>query len=85
MTQNIYLTTTELAKILDISHVAVFKKIKKGQIKAEKIGRNYAIKRSELGGILKTSLAAEERRGIDQSVRKTFEEYGVTLKLLGKI
>ena len=85
MKQTIYLTTTELAKILNISHVAVFKKIKKGQIKAEKIGRNYAIKQTELGGILKTELGAEEKLAIDASVKKTVKEYGGTLKLLGKI
>lgn len=85
MTQTVYLTATELAKILNISHVAVFKKIKKGQIRAEKIGRNYAIKRSELGGILKTSLGNVEKQEIDASVKKTLEEYGETLKLLGKI
>lgn len=85
MTQNIYLSTAELAKILNISHVAVFKKIKKGQIKAEKIGRNYAIKQSELGGILKTRLGKTEKQDIDASVKKTFQEYGETLKLLGQI
>ena len=36
-----YLTVKELADLLGISRVAVFKKIKNGQICAEKIGRNY--------------------------------------------
>lgn len=38
-----YISTAELAKFLGISVVAVFKRIKKGQIKATKIGRSYAI------------------------------------------
>ncbi len=41
-----YISTTELARFLGISAVAVFKRIKAGRIKAEKIGRSYAIARS---------------------------------------
>lgn len=33
----------ELAKLIGISRIAVFKKVKKGQIKASKIGKNYVI------------------------------------------
>ncbi len=49
MSEKEFLSTTELAKILGISSVAVFKKIKKGQIKAEKGGRNFIIRRKNLG------------------------------------
>ncbi|MCF7833775.1 MAG: helix-turn-helix domain-containing protein [Candidatus Pacebacteria bacterium] len=48
MTNNLILTTKEVAKILNISTVAVFKRIKSGKLKAEKIGRNYLIPRSEV-------------------------------------
>ena len=37
---------TFIAKKLGISRIAVFKRIQKGQIKAIKIGRSYAISRS---------------------------------------
>ncbi len=43
-----YISTAELAKLLGISPVAVFKRIKKGQIKAVKIGRSYAIDKYSL-------------------------------------
>ena len=43
MERNKYITIPELAEILGLSRVAVFKKVKKGEIKAIKIGRNYAI------------------------------------------
>jgi len=49
MSEKEFLSTTELAKILGISSAAVFKKIKKGQIKAEKGGRNFIIRRKNLG------------------------------------
>ena len=43
-----YISVAELAQQLGISRIAVFKKIKKGQIKAIKIGRSYAINKAEL-------------------------------------
>lgn len=46
-----YYTTAELAKILRVSRVAVFKKIKNGSIKAQKIGRNFVIFKKDIGGI----------------------------------
>lgn len=79
-----YLTTAELAKLLGISRIAVFKKIKTGKIKAKKIGRNFVIDKKELGGILDESLTERKKNEISETVKKTIEEYGETLKLLGK-
>ena len=45
-THKSYISTYELAKLLGVSSVTVFKRIQKGQIKATKIGRSYAIPRS---------------------------------------
>ena len=42
-----FLTTTEVSKVLGISRIAVFKKIKSGEIKAQKNGRNYIIHRND--------------------------------------
>lgn len=83
MTNKEYYTTGELAKILVISRVAVLKKIKKDQIKAEKIGRNFAIHKKELAIILGNSLKTEDKRTIEKAIKKTVKEYGQTLKLLG--
>ncbi|HLM84251.1 MAG TPA: helix-turn-helix domain-containing protein [Candidatus Bathyarchaeia archaeon] len=78
------MTTAELAQLLGISRVAVFKKIKSGKIKAKKIGRNFVVDKKELGGILDESLTERKKAEIDASVKKTIKEYGETLKLLGK-
>lgn len=77
-------STIELARILGISRIAVFKKIKSGEIKAKKIGRNFVIDGSDLGEILGNTLSEEKKRDIEKSVRKTIKEYGETLRLLGK-
>jgi len=79
-----YITIPELAKILGVSRITVFKKVKKGEIKASKIGRNYAIPKRYLEEILGKALSEREKQEIERAVKKTVKEYGQTLKLLGK-
>lgn len=79
-----FMTIAELANILGISRIAVFKKVKKGQIKAIKIGRSYAIPKENLSFILGKSLTPAQKRQIDEAVSKTIKEYAETLKLLGR-
>lgn len=82
--QKSYFTTGELAKILGISRIAIFKKIKKGQIKAMKIGRLYAVAKSEIPSLTRESLTKNNKEMIDKAVVKTVAEYGETLRLLGQ-
>jgi len=76
------MSTSELAKLLGISRVAIFKKIKSGQIKARKIGRNYIIEDKDVPG-LAVKTTAEKKRLIENAVKKTVSEYGEVLRLLG--
>jgi len=41
-----FYTTTELAKILGISRISVFRRVGNGSIKARKMGRNFIIIKS---------------------------------------
>ena len=84
MAEKDFLSVPEFAKVLGISRIAVYKRIKKGQIKAVKIGKNYAIPMKYLTDITGTTLSASDREMIDKAVKKTFEEYGEVLKLLGR-
>lgn len=79
-----YITIPELARILGVSRIAVYKKVKKGLIKAMKIGRNYAIPKKYIVNILGKTLKEEDKREIDTAVKKTVKEYGEVLKLLGR-
>ena len=83
MEEKEFLSTTELAKMLGISRIAVFKKIKKGEIKAIKVGRNFIIDKKDLGNIFGKVLSSAKKQEIDRAVTKTIKEYGETLKLLG--
>ena len=79
-----YLSVKELADILGISRVAVFKKIKNNQIYAEKVGRNYIIPKNRLGGIIANELTDKLKKEIENGVDKVIREYGEVLKKLGK-
>jgi len=79
-----YLTTSELAKILNISRQAIFKRIKSGQIEAERAGKLYLIPRSSLNELLGGNLSEKLKNELDKGVLMVVREYGETLKLLGK-
>jgi len=84
MGKNGYFTTAEAAKILGISRVAVFNRIKAGKLKAMKIGRNFAIPKEELENNLGRELSEEEKHILAEGVRRVIKEYGETLQRLGK-
>ncbi len=77
-----FLSTGEVAKILGISRVAVFKKIKSGKIAAEKFGGRYLIEPHQLGLFYKT-LDTKTKTKIKVTVQKIFDEYGDVIKKLG--
>ena len=79
-----FLSTSEAAKLLGVSRIAVFKKIKSGEIRAEKIGRNFGIRREDLPHVLHQVLREDRKKEFEQAVRKTIQEYGQTLKLRAK-
>jgi len=83
MDSSAYISIPELARILGVSRIAVYRKVKNGRIQATKIGRTYAIDRKSVENILGKALAEEDKEQIDAAVARTVKEYGYTLKLLG--
>jgi len=63
-----YITIPELARILGISRVAVYKKVRKGQIKAAKIGRAYAIPGKYVTDILGQALNQQDGKQMNRNV-----------------
>lgn len=84
MEMNEFLSTSEVAKILRLSRIAVFKKIKNNQLKAEKVGRNFVVRQNDLSEYLGESIGPERKKEIDVAVKKATKEYKETFKLLGK-
>ena len=88
LSQKQYLTVPELARILGISRIAVYKKVKKGQIHAIRIGRNFAIPtdyiKSHIADIEQTLRAEDELLQTKELMQKAFKDYGEVFKRLGK-
>jgi excisionase family DNA binding protein len=78
-----YLSVAEYGKLLGISRIAVYKQIKKGQLKAITIGGRLVIPSAALGEILGGPLSERRKEIIAAAVRKTFADYGDVLKRLG--
>lgn len=79
-----YITIPQLAKMLGVSRVTVYRKVKSGEIAAEKVGRNYVIADSEIDNVLNKKLSSKDKKQIEAAVKKVVEQYGETLRLLGK-
>lgn len=79
-----FYSTSELARILKVSRVAVFKRIKSGEIKPLKIGRNYVISKDEVLKVLGLAVGDKAKEEIDRVVRKAVKEYGDTFQKLGR-
>lgn len=83
MTNKEVITIPQLAKLLGISRIAVFKKVKKGEIKAEKVGRVYIIPVENVSLALGKTISNAEKDMIGAAVRKAVIQYGEALKMLG--
>jgi len=77
------LSTREVAKFLGVSHVAVYKRIKRGSIPATRVGRNFRVPASFVDSVRGKEVNAPGKLVIDAAVKRTVREYGETLKLLG--
>ena len=81
--QQDFVSTIEAAKIIGLNRTQVFRLIKAGKLPATRVGRNYIIKKKDLG-ILTDEITPKEKKKIEKAVDKVFEEYGDVLKKLGE-
>lgn len=76
------ISVAEAAKLLGISRMHVVRKIAKGEIKAIRVGRAWAIESNQLGGIFRR-ISAKERAQVNKAVEKVLSEYGEVIRKLG--
>lgn len=79
-----FLTVMELAKMLSVSRITIFNRIKSGQIKAIKAGRNYIIYKKDVADLISDELTNQAKKEIDKAVTRVIVEYGDVLKKLGE-
>jgi excisionase family DNA binding protein len=82
--QKNYYSAPEIAKLLGVSRVAIFKKIRSGQIRAEKIGRNYIIPKEEYAAILGLVIPERRKKDIENTIERVVKKYGHALRKLGE-
>ena len=84
MTAKQHITIPRLAERLGVSRIAIYRRVKKGQIPATRIGRTYVITDETVADILGSEVKESGKKRIDDAVRRTVREYGAVLKQLGK-
>ncbi len=84
MEKNEFMTIPQLARLLGLSRITVYNKVKSEEIKAVRIGRNYAINTKDIADILGKTLTKKSKEEINQAIKKTIDEYGEVLRLLGQ-
>ena len=77
-------TIPQLAHLLGISRIAVYKRVKRGEIPAVRLGSMYVISDRTIASILGREASPDARSRIDAAVRRTVSQYGEVLKRLGK-
>lgn len=77
-------STVEAANILHLSRIAVFQKIQSGEIKAQKVGRNYVIPYESLEELLGKAIGTTKKEEIEKAIDRALIEYGDVFKQLGK-
>lgn len=82
-----YYSIAQVAKLAGVTRMTVYNWIKRGKIKAVKVGRAYAIParsvKNYIVDIEGKPLTESEKKKIERSVNRTIKEYGDVLKWLG--
>jgi len=79
-----YFSIPDVAALLGLSRIAVYKKVKRGEIRAIKIGKAYGISSAYVAELLGKNVSQPKRKKIERAVKRVVREYGELLQLLGK-
>lgn len=75
-------TIPQLAETLGISRIAVWNKVKKGEIPATRVGRQYVISAREARIAAGEELSPARKRWLEAAVAWVVREYGPVLRRL---
>jgi excisionase family DNA binding protein len=81
--KKLWLGVKEVSELLGVSRMTVIRKIKKGEIDAERVGNTYMIHRHKLPGIFREA-SPVERKKVQGAVERVIREYQDVLKRLGR-
>jgi len=83
MTKEFY-SSTEAARILNVSRTSVFQQIKLGKIKATKVGRNFIISHDSLLEALGKKVGSAKKGEIEHAIDMAMKDYERTFRKLSK-
>jgi len=84
MVKQKYITIPQLAKLLGLSRIEVYRKVRKSQIPAIRIGRNYAISDRDVAQILGKEMSGKDKKQVKIACKKAVRDYGKVLKKLSR-
>ena len=79
-----YYTVPEIADILNVSRISIYRKVKKGEIRATMVGKTYIVHSKDLAEILGRKITRKEQELVDSAVKMSIKEYGKVFKLLAQ-
>jgi len=80
--EDMFITIPELAKIIGLSRSQTFRKVKSGEIPAQRAGRIFLIPRSYADNFT-DKLTESDEKIISEGVNRVIEEYGEVIRKLG--
>lgn len=72
----------DLARLLGVSRITIYNRVRRGEIEAEKVGRTYVVTDETVNSLLSKQPTAKEKKQMDAAVKRTVQEYGGVLKRL---
>lgn len=78
-----YYSIPQAAKLIGVSRIYLYNQIKKGNVEAIRIGRNFAIAKKEIDVLQHRALSSQEEKTITEGVKRVVHDYGDVLKQLG--
>lgn len=84
MIEKHWLTIPELARKMGLSRIAVYNRVKKGKIPAQKVAGRHLISVDDLPYIIGRKLTAEDENRIETVVNRAVTEYGRVFKWLSR-
>jgi excisionase family DNA binding protein len=82
-TKKIY-SVKEVAELMGVSRITVFRWIKSGKVKADMVAGSYIIRADDLPHHLLGGLSEEKKETIRKVVTQAIEEYGETFRALAR-
>lgn len=82
-TKKIY-SLKEVADLLGVSRVTVFRWVKSGRLPATKIGNSYVVSVEDLPHHLLGGISEEKKEHIRHAVSRALDEYGETFRALAR-